>query len=97
MAALGLSDLSTPDANRVGMIWVTADQRPSGPRMARMLCIEFGDGSGMTTSAVAAAWRPPGSGAGQDVASPAAWQLLLVGLAALLLVLTSLLAFRGRR
>ena len=54
MAALGVSRPSgraPPDADRVGMIWVTADQRPNegepgGPVVARMLCIEFPDDGG---------------------------------------------------
>ena len=54
MAALGVSRPSgrpPPDADRVGMIWVTADRRlnegePGGPVVARMLCIEFPDDGG---------------------------------------------------
>jgi hypothetical protein len=109
MAALGVSRPSgrpPPDVNRVGMIWVTADRRPNagepgGPVEARMLCIEFRDDGGeisaMTNFPVVDSWEPPGSRESPALAAPVAWQLLLVGLGVVLLVATSLVAFRQRR
>jgi len=109
MAALGVSRPSgrpPPDADRVGMIWVTADRRPNegepgGPVVARMLCIEFPDDGGeisaMTNFPVVDSWQPPGSLESPELAAAAGWQLLLVGLGALLLLAASLIAFRERR
>jgi hypothetical protein len=109
MAALGVSRPSgrpPPDADRVGMIWVTADRRPNegepgGPVVARMLCIDFAEDGGeidaMTNFPVVDAWQPPGSIQGPELAAPLAWQPLLAGLGVLLLVAASLLAFRQRR
>ena len=110
MAELGVSRPSgrpPPDANRVGMIWITADRRlnggePGGPVVARMLCIEFGDDGGdisaMTDFPVVDSWQPPGSVGLPAVAAPS--QLLPVGLGALiavLLIAASLVAFRRSR
>ena len=109
MAALGVSRPSgrpPPDANRVGMIWVTADRRPNegepgGPVVARMLCIEFPDDGGnisaMTNFPVVDSWRPPGSLDGNDLTAAAPWRLLPVALGVVFLIAVSLIAFRRSR
>ena len=103
---------SLPHTNRVGVIWITADRRPvggepGGPVEARMLCVAFSDDGGEIEAIgeidaivgfpVDDAWQPPGSREGADPVAPVTWQLLLVGLAAMLLAAGSLIAFRQRR
>lgn len=109
MAALGVSRPSgrpPPDADRVGMIWITADRRPNegepgGPVVARMLCIEFSAGGGqisaMTNFPVVDSWRPPGSRDSNEFAMAVPWQVLPVGLGVILLIAASLIAFRRTR
>ena len=110
MAALGVSRPSgrpPPDANRIGTIWITADRRfnegePAGMAEGRMLCIEFGDDGGeiglMTNFPVVDSWQPPGSPQGNQVAAAVPWQQLLpLGLAVVLLIAVSLIAFRRPR
>lgn len=109
MAALGVSRPSgvpPPDANRVGMVWVTADRRPNegepgGPVVARMLCIEFRDDGGeigaMSNFPVVDSWEAPGSRPSPVFAAPGAWPLLLIGVGVVLLVAASLIALRQRR
>jgi hypothetical protein len=110
MSALGVSRPSgrpPPDPNRVGMIWITADRRPNegepgGQVLARMLCIEFQDDGGqisaMTNFPVVDSWEPPGSSQGNQVAGALpSQQLVAVGLAVLLLIVVSLVAFRRPR
>lgn len=96
-----------PDIDRVAMIWVTRDLMPhdAGPpggpvEMTRMLCFEFGDGSGGSGWPVDAAWQPPGEPATAlstpDPTGPSP-TLLAVAVVALLAVLVSVLAFRRGR
>lgn len=70
LAAIGLADEfgGGQDAQRVGMVWVTADAidmfgpggRPPGAQAdpQRMVCVEWPDGSGMAGS-LPAGWEPP--------------------------------------
>ena len=54
LAALGLDQFEGPDSGRIGTIWVTADKVEMGAppeplaEPARMVCVEWADGSGMT-------------------------------------------------
>jgi len=107
LAGLGL-DVATPvpppEPDRLAMIWVTGDLRPhdAGPaggpvEMTRMLCFEFADGSGGSAWPVDPAWRAPGEpepAASDGVSFPVG--LLVVGLAVLLAMGVSALAFRRR-
>lgn len=102
LAALGVSRPSgrpPPNANRVGLVWITADRRlnrgePEGADFGRMLCVEFADGSAMTDFPVVDAWEPPGSSQ-RNMTMP--WQLLPVALGVALLIATSIVVFRRSR
>ena len=108
LAGLGLQGAvpaELPEPNRPAMIWVTHELKPfdrgapGGPvEMTRMLCFEFEDGSGGTEWPVDAAWQAPGQAAPgvvtEGVSVPPT--LLLVGLALLLAIGVSVLAFRRR-
>jgi hypothetical protein len=70
LAAIGLDLGGGPDDERIGQIWVTADPvdpavwgAPPGPGapLGRAVCIEFADGSGMSTT-IPDDWQPPGAG-----------------------------------
>jgi hypothetical protein len=104
LAAIGLGEVGGgPDADRVGSVWVTAGPAaadvfpgPNGPAAGRMMCIEWPDGSGMSTT-VDDAWQPPGIGAaagGAETSSDVPFGPIAAGAAALLLVVISYLAFR---
>lgn len=106
LAGLGL-DVATPvpppTPERMAKIWVTHDLiphdlgEPGGPvEMTRMLCFEFGDGSGGSGWPVDPAWQPPRSAPSdaQGIAVPPA--LLLLGLVVLLAIGVSAIAFRRR-
>ena len=104
LAALGLvtvtaAPVDEADADRVGMIWVTADLLPQGTEMVRSFCVEFPDGSGISEWPVDVAWRPPGfvTETTEDAAGLPPSALLLMAVTALLLVGVSLIAFRGRK
>jgi hypothetical protein len=109
MAALGVSRPSgrpPPDADRVGMIWVTADRRfnegePVGMAEGRMLCIEFPDDGGeisaMTNFPVVDSWQPPGAADTTQPGVGVPWQVLPAALGAAVLIATSIVAFRSRR
>jgi hypothetical protein len=72
LAELGLGEAAGPDANKVGMIWVTAglvmfEPMPAGGKGEeqlgeqlgqRMVCVQWPDGSGMA-GPVDDAWQPP--------------------------------------
>lgn len=109
--AIGLgAEFGGEDANRPGMVWVTAgpvSMEPGGRRPAgamrrpepvgRVVCIQWPDGSGMAGH-ISAEWQPPGGLQGPPVDSdgdtPTA---LLVVAAVAILVGVSFLAFRERR
>lgn len=110
LAALGMAEtVGGPDANRVGMVWVTAGPvdaeafGPGGgpgfqpPPAQRAVCVEWPDGSGMMTL-VEDDWQPPGplTGVGAGEASAAEPPLGLIGalVAVLVLIGVSYLAFR---
>lgn len=108
LAAIGLEEFAGgPDAQRVGMVWVTADAvnvngpgpMPPGmePMLDRMVCVQWPDGSGMSAP-VPAGWEPP-EGSGVAPAEAAGPPLTLIGLivAAGLIVGVSYLAFREER
>jgi hypothetical protein len=109
LAGLGLQDAvpaELPEPNRPAMIWVTADLRAhdAGPEggpveMRRMLCFEFEDGSGGSSWPVDPDWQPPGRAAVVN-ANPDGLSvppgLLLVGVAVLVAVGVSVVAFRRR-
>lgn len=110
LAALGLDDDfgGGRDAQRPGMIWVTADPvNMNGPgplpagvpaAMDRMVCVQWPDGSGMA-GPVPPDWQPPNvlntaaPGTGGEI------PLTLIGLvvAAIAIVGVSFFAFRERR
>lgn len=109
LGALGLNEFAAgPDANKVGLIWVTAepialDMGPmpagKGGEMAaqRMVCVQWPDGSGMM-GPVDNAWLPPsildgGDGGALAGDGPPLGMVALVAGAAVL-VGVSLLAFR---
>jgi hypothetical protein len=106
LAAIGLAEFGGPDANKAGMIWVTAGPvampgpRPPGVGDAmpegRMVCVQWPDGSGMSGT-IPDGWLPP---AGVPVEGPSETTgglpigvLVLVGGAAVLIG-ASVLAFR---
>lgn len=105
LAAIGLADLWPEEAQRVGDVRVTAGPAdpddfpvPPGapPLTGRVMCIEFGDGSGMST-VIDDTWQPPGGfdlATAVDGASPSAAVAIIVAAVAVLAV--SVLAFRGR-
>lgn len=106
--AIGLGDAG-PESSRVGMVWVTADAiaMPGGPMpigagpepaAARMVCVEWPDGSGMSMT-INDDWQPPLAGTGTS--APASGEELPIGLIGLLVALgvlvgVSVLAFRER-
>ena len=99
--------VSPADANRPAKIWVTSDlmTHDAGPvggpvEMTRMLCFEFGDGSGGSGWPVDPAWRPPGDGAGATTDGSTTgppFAVLAAALVAGVLVVVSFLAFRTSR
>lgn len=105
-ASLGLDWFGGgPEANRVALIAVTADAVDMNMGMPgaavapeRMVCIQFGDGSG-AAGPVPVGWEPPaavpGPVSGQGGGPPVA----LVGLvgAAVVIGTVSFFAFRGER
>ncbi|MCA1587418.1 MAG: hypothetical protein LC744_01710 [Chloroflexi bacterium] len=106
LAAIGLEEFSGgPDAQRTGMIWVTADPvsmfgpGPPPPGMAddtqRMVCVQWPDGSGMA-GPVPPGWEPP-STLNLDATSEDGPPFVLIGLvlAAALIGGVSFVAFRG--
>lgn len=107
LAELGLAEtVGGPDAQRVGMVWVTAG--PGNPEawgappgapvpIGRGVCVQWGDGSGMSTILDDPEWQPPGTGI--DLAAtggPAPISLLALVLGLLAVAGVSFLAFRGR-
>ncbi len=86
LAAIGLGDFAGgPDANKVGMIWVTAGpasidgpmpvpagggQDPAMPAQ-RMVCVQWPDGSGMAGN-IPDDWVPPASLTGAAVSDEGA-------------------------
>lgn len=106
LAAIGLEEFSGgPDAQRTGMIWVTADPvsmfgpggAPPGMRddMQRMVCVQWPDGSGMA-GPVPVGWEPP-STLNLDAQADEGPPFVLIGLvlAAGLIGGVSFIAFRG--
>jgi hypothetical protein len=97
--------MSGPDASRAGMIWVTADPvahepMPDAeqPPPTRMVCLQFADGSGMSTG-VDDDWRPPGlvgDSETDDASSARPVGLLVAALVVVGIVGASVIAFRGR-
>ena len=109
LAAIGLGEVvGGPDAQRIGMVWVTADAvniNGPGPMPAdmeqmvdRMICVQWPDGSGMSTS-VPPGWEPPGDATAALTEEAAGPPLTLIGLivAAALIIGVSFLAFREER
>jgi len=113
LAAIGLREIAGgPDANRVGMIWVTAgpaslDMPQPLPAIeggkggeivdARMVCVQWPDGSGMASN-IPDDWVLPAAVGGtaarvEGDAGPPVGVLVLIGGAALLIGV-SVLAFR---
>lgn len=101
LAAIGLESLAGggPDANRVGRVWVTAgpgrmDMGPGAPPSGqRVLCIEWPDGSGMSTT-IDDGWLPPGVEAVETTTTSPAWPVIGVAAVVVLLLGVSFLAFR---
>lgn len=106
LAALGLEEFGGgPDAQRTGMIWVTADPvsmfGPGGAppgmpdEVQRMVCVQWPDGSGMA-GPVPPGWEPP-STLNLDAQSDGGPPFVLIGLvlAAALIGGVSFIAFRG--
>lgn len=109
LAAIGLEEfVGGPDAQRIGMVWVTADAvnmngpgpMPAGmePMFDRMVCVQWPDGSGMSTS-VPPGWEPPGDATAALTEEAAGPPLTLIGLivAAALILGVSYIAFREER
>lgn len=112
LAAIGLGDDfgAGPDAQRIGMIWVTAEpvnmMGPGPPppgmevQLERMVCVQWQDGSGMA-GPLPPDWEPPGTVTLDDAAAAAAREppLVLIGLvvAVALIAGVSFLAFRNER
>lgn len=110
LAAIGLGEEfgSGPDAQRTGMVWVTADAislngrggLPPGmePQVERMICVQWPDGSGMA-GPVPPDWEPPGAFATGVPSEETGPPLALIGLlvAAGLIIGVSFLAFREER
>ena len=110
LGAIGLGEMAGgPDASRVGMIWVTArpasfdmpQPMPAGEKGeildARMVCVQWPDGSGMAGN-IPNDWVLPASVAGTAAAtdggsSPPVAVLALIG-GAVVLIGVSVLAFR---
>lgn len=107
LAAVGLADFAGgPDANKVGMIWITAgpvaiDQpMPKGgaPASGRWVCVQWPDGSGMAGN-IPDDWTPPASLTGgaatsdEGVTAPPIGVLALV-IGAAVLIGVSVVAFR---
>ena len=110
LAAIGLGEFAGgPDANKVGMIWVTAGPAsvdmpmPVGggkdPAIAaqRMVCVQWPDGSGMAGS-IPDDWVPPARLTGattsdEAVTAPPIGMLALV-IGAVVLIGVSVVAFR---
>ena len=110
LAAIGLGDDfgMGPDAQRIGMVWVTAEpvnMMGPGPvppgvegELERMVCVQWQDGSGMA-GPLPADWEPPGTLSLDDAAAAAAREppLVLIGLvvAVALIAGVSFFAFRS--
>lgn len=114
LAALGLGEMmGGPDASKPGMIWVTANpvqmQGPGGGvgmgmeamPMQRMVCVQWPDGSGMSTT-VPDGWEVPVDIGGDDAAeasatvsaAPVDLGPIAVMVAVVVLIGFSVLAFR---
>ena len=111
LAAVGLADFAGgPDANRVGMIWITAgpvaiDQpMPIGggkgelAPAGRWVCVQWPDGSGMAGN-IPDDWVPPGSLTGATTTTDEGSTTPPIGVLALVigaavLIGVSVLAFR---
>ncbi len=108
LAAIGLEEfVGGPDAQRVGMVWVTAERvdawGPGGPPpgqqpdLQQLVCVQWPDGSGMS-GPVPAGWKPPSAVALDAPAGDGPpWVLIGLVVAALVLGGVSYLAFRGER
>ena len=111
LAALEVDTFGGPDANRVGSVWITADEVamdigpapvPGGDPViqepSRMVCVEFADGSGMS-GPIDADWQPPGGPqaalAGGEASFPPAPLIVVVVVA--IVAGASFLAFRRER
>ena len=110
LAAIGLGEDfgMGPDAQRIGMIWVTAEPvnmmgpgpLPAGveAQLERMVCVQWQDGSGMA-GPLPPDWEPPGTLNLDDAAAAAASEppLVLIGLvvAVALVAGVSFFAFRS--
>lgn len=109
LGAIGLAEMvGGPDANRVGMIWVTANPvampmpQPIGggpvpePAASRFVCVQWPDGSGMGSS-VPDDWSPPAAALGAQTTAagpeiPLGTVAVIVG--AVVLIGFSVIAFR---
>lgn len=99
LAAIGLAEgFAGPETNRVGTVWVTAgpgrwDHVGGGPAMdrSRVVCVEFPDGSGMSTT-IDDAWQPPGTEIVETTS--VAWPVIGVAAVFVVLLAVTVLAFR---
>lgn len=108
LAAIGLGDDfgAGPDAQRIGMIWVTAEPvnmmgpgpLPAGvdAQLERMVCVQWQDGSGMA-GPLPPDWEPPGALDLDAAVGAAEPPLVLIGLlvAVALIAGVSFFAFRS--
>jgi len=108
LAAIGLGDDfgMGPDAQRIGMIWVTAEPvnmmgpgpMPAGieAQLERMVCVQWQDGSGMA-GPLPPDWEPPGALDLDAAVGAAEPPLVLIGLvvAVALIAGVSFFAFRS--
>ena len=111
LAALGVDTFGGPDANRVGSVWITAEEVavdmgpapvPGGDPViqepSRMVCVEFADGSGMS-GPIDDDWQPPSGPQaalnGTGASFPPAPLIVVIVVA--ILAGASVLAFRRER
>ena len=107
LAAIGLGDeFGGPDAQRTGMVWVTAEPvnmfGPGPPppgaeaEAQRMVCVQWPDGSGMAMP-LPPDWEPPAAFSLEGTATAGEPPLALIGLLVAVAVIAgvSFVAFRS--
>lgn len=106
LAALGIAQGGL-DRNRVGRVWITANvvtvdefappEAPGGPAgsAAQVMCIEFADGSGMSSMLTEPFSRPGQLEATTAPGDASNLRLVLVAVSAVALTAISVLAFRA--
>jgi hypothetical protein len=109
LGSLGLDQFGGQESGRVGKIWITANPVPMnfGPmpagaepqpeQMARMVCVEWPDGSGMSGS-IEDDWQLPAGMTGATTeGANLPLGLIVLGVGAVVLIGVSIIAFRVDR